>query len=260
MSSTRKSAPRRPARERTRAFSLIELLVVMGIVAMLSVLVVPAVIGLKSAGDVTNAAYTVSDVLQQARSYALANNTYAWVGFFEEDASQPSMTPARVGIGRIVLSVVASKDGTQIYPGSLSSGSGAIDPRRLTQVGKLIRIDNMHLASFDDGTGRGTTFDARPPVRLSTARIGDDTPPDPSLSPFQYPVGNPAPTAQYTFTKAVQFGPRGEARINNNNFSLKPVAEVGLRPARGATVDMNTPNVAAIQFTGIAGNISIFRR
>lgn len=243
-----------------RGFSLIELLVVIGIVAMLSVLVVPAMTGLKSAGDVTNAAYAVSDALQQARSYAVANNTYAWVGFFEEDASQPSTTPAKAGIGRIVVSIVASKDGTQIYSSSLSSGSGPIDPRLLTQVGKLIRIDNMHLASFNDGTGGGTTFDRRPPVRFPTARIGDATPPNPSLAPFQYPVGNPAPPAQYTFTKAIQFGPRGEARINNNNFSMKPVAEVGLRPARGATVDANTRNVAAIQFTGIAGNISIFRR
>src|SRR6266567_2533322 len=68
-----------------RAFTLIEMLVVMGIIAILMVLVAPAFTSLKSAGDVTGAAYTVKGALDQARTYAMANNTYTWVGFYEED-------------------------------------------------------------------------------------------------------------------------------------------------------------------------------
>src|SRR5438046_5113970 len=77
--------------ERRRAFTLLEMLVVIGIIALLMVLVAPAFTSIKTAGDVTSAAYTVKGVLDTARTYAKANNTYTWVGFYEEDVSQPSI-------------------------------------------------------------------------------------------------------------------------------------------------------------------------
>ncbi len=238
-------------------FTLIELMVVIGVISLLMVLVVPAVSNLKGSSDLTNAAYTISGALEQARSHALGNNTYVWVGFYEEDVSQSSTFPATAGIGRVVISIAASKDGTIIYdPNRLAT----IDPTRLTQVGKLIKIQNAHLTTFADGSGAGSTFAARPPVTYSTARIGDTTPPSASLTPFQYPVGTPAPAAQYTFLKAIQFSPRGEARINNNNFTLKTAAEVGLRQTHGAAVDTVNPNIVAIQFSAISGSTKIYRR
>ena len=76
------------------------------------VLVAPAFTTIKSGGDATSAAYTIKGVLDTARTYAKANNTYVWVGFFEEDGSIPSASPtATPGNGRIVMSIVASKDG-----------------------------------------------------------------------------------------------------------------------------------------------------
>jgi prepilin-type N-terminal cleavage/methylation domain-containing protein len=238
-------------------FTLIELMVVIGVISLLMALVVPAVSNMKGSGDLTSAAYTISGAFEQARSHALGNNTYVWVGFYEEDGSQPSTSPATPGIGRVVISIVASKDGTIIYdPNSLA----AIDPTRLIQVGKLTRIPNAHLTTFSDGSGTGSTFDTRPPVSYNTARIGDTTPPTASLTPFQYPVGNPAPAAQYTFLKAIQFSPRGEARINNNNFTFKTAAEIGLRQTHGAADDTASPNVVAIQFSAISGNAKIYRR
>src|SRR5437773_9174206 len=68
--------------QRSWAFTLIEMLVVMGIIAILMVLLAPAFTSLKSAGDVTSAAYTVKGVLDTARTYAMANSTYTWVGFY----------------------------------------------------------------------------------------------------------------------------------------------------------------------------------
>src|SRR6188472_4465363 len=68
-------------RERTRAFTLIELLIVVGIIALLLVLIAPAFTYIKGGTDVTSAAYTIKGVLDTARTYAKANNTYAWVGF-----------------------------------------------------------------------------------------------------------------------------------------------------------------------------------
>ncbi len=242
---------------RGAGFTLMELMMVIGVISLLMVLIVPAVFNLKGAGDLTSAAYTISGALEQARSHALGNNTYVWVGFYEEDVFQSPTSPATPGIGRVVISIVASKDGTIIYdPNSLAT----IDPTRLTQVGKLIRIQNAHLTTFADGSGTGSTFENRPPVTYATARIGDTTPPGASLTPFQYPVGTPAPTAQYTFLKAIQFNPRGEARINNNNFTLKTAAEIGLKQTHGAFVDAASPNVVVIQFSAIAGDTKIYRR
>src|SRR5437667_9485662 len=106
--------------QRRRAFTLLEMLVVMGIIAILMVLVAPAFTTIKSGTDATSAAYTIKGILDQARTYAMANNTYTWVGFYEENVSTPSTNPATLGVGRIVMSIVASKDGTMMYTGPLT--------------------------------------------------------------------------------------------------------------------------------------------
>ncbi len=244
------------------AFTLIELIIVVGIIAVLLVLIAPAFTYIKGGTDVTGAAYTIQGMLDTARTYAKANDTYTWVGFFEENVSQPSASPAVGGTGRVVVSIVASKNGTMIYdPTNLGQQNLTTS---LVQVGKLTKIDNIHLWTHTDApTGLGSTFDTRPNVS-STYCIGDASPTN-STTRFAYPVGNPAPTAQYTFVKAVQFNPRGEARINNSTtnsgtevFSLQTAAEVALQPTHGTTVDSINP--VAIQFTGIGGNVRIYRK
>src|SRR5204862_4295863 len=74
-------------RRLTSGFTLIELLVVIGIMILLTALLTPAFTSLRSASDVTGSAYTLAGVLEQARTYAKANNTYTWVGFYEENTT-----------------------------------------------------------------------------------------------------------------------------------------------------------------------------
>ena len=231
------------------------MMVVIAIIAILMALVAPAFTSLKSAGDVTSAAYTVKDVLDQARTYAQANNTYTWVGFFEENVA--STTPGTVGVGRLVMSIVASNDGTIIYT---PSSPGTLDPTRLLQVGKLTKIDDVHLWTHTDApSGTGSTFDTRPNV-TSTYCIGNT---NPAGTLFQYPVGSPAPAAQYSFKKGVQFSAGGMAQIINSTISYSPqtAAEIGLEPTHGNVAPASIPaNVVAVQFTGISGNVTIYRR
>src|SRR5207245_10733516 len=143
------NAPRRAVALREGGFTLLELLIVVGIIGLLMVLIAPTFTSIKSGTDVTSAAYTIKGVLDTARTYAKANNTYTWVGFYEEDVSQPSVIPAPDPVctgcvGRLVMSIVASKNGTNIY----GSGNGTIDATTPVQVGKLTKIDNIHLPLF----------------------------------------------------------------------------------------------------------------
>lgn len=273
---------RPPPRARESAFTLIELLVVISIMLILMGLLVPAMNPLKGAGDITNAAYTIKGVLEQARTYAIANNTYTWVGFFEEDAS----TSGTAGTGRLVMSIAASKNGTQGFdPNAAAGATNRLDPAALTPVTKLIKIEQVHLPILTDGAGTGTDFDTRPIPDLTfdascscnssrDARIGEinaspvaqSAPHTNTAFPLQYPVGSPAPTAQYTFLKTVQFSPRGEVRINST-YSLRRVLEIGLIATHGNVTPSPSPspgaysgNVVALQIAGIGGSVKIYRR
>jgi len=276
------------SRRRTRcAFTLLELLIVVAILSLLIAIVAPVFTSLKSSNDVTSAAYTIRDVLQAARSYAKANNTYAWVGFYEENGAISSTSPtATPGNGRLVMSIVASKDGTTVYDPNSTSNPDPIDPTKLIQVTKLLKIDNAHLPLFDMCTSNctGDNFETRPAVQFDPFGIGyndsrfgeinrsgsQSAPTTNSQFPFQYPLGNPAPVAQYTFSKTLQFNPRGECSINST-YNPRRVLEIGLVQTHGSLVPTPTTgagtstavyagNVAAIQITAFGGGIKIYRR
>jgi type II secretory pathway pseudopilin PulG len=244
---------------------LLELLIVMGIVGLLLVLIAPAFTYIKGGTDVTSAAYTIQGVLDTARTYAKANNTYTWVGFFEEDGSISSTNPPTPGNGRVVVSIVASKDGTEVYT---SVGSPAADMdtagTRLSQVGKLVKLDNMHLRTFANCTSNctGDTFPTRPPVPgalPNDAKIGDTSPTD-SLRYFHYPSTVTEGAAQYVFRKMIQFSPRGECRPQNDNYEIRTVIEVGLQQTHGTTLPaLADPKNCAVQLTGFGGNVKIYR-
>ena len=280
--------------QRFNGFTLLELLIVVGIMALLLVLIAPAFTTIKGGTDVTSAAYTIKGVLDTARTYAKANNTYVWVGFYEEDVSQPSPVqapdPRCTGcVGRLVMSIVASKTGTNLGADASSGATGTenfIDATQLTQVHKLVKIDNVHLPLFALGTGTGDTFDARPsPTPASDApfsRFGELNAPGPNTAPyeainqgltkfpFQYPLGNPVPTWQYRFRRTLRFSPTGECRVNST-YDVRKIVEVGLlqthgsatpppRSGGGTTFVTWDGNVVAVQITGFGGNVKIYRR
>ena len=269
-----------PPDHKLRAFTLVELVVVIAIIAVLTVLLTPAFTNRKAASDLSNAAYAIKGALEQARTYARVNNTYTWVGFYEESGSIASTNPPTAGNGRLVISSVASSDGTTIY----GATPGPIDPTRLMQVSRLVKIDNLHVPLLAIGTGTGETFDTRPALQFEPvagfnySRFGglNAAPPNTaphtnSQYPFQYPVGNPAPSPQYTFLKTLQFSPRGESRINGNNYDVRRVVEIGLLPTHGGALPAATSgagtstatydgNVVAIQISGLGSIVKLYRR
>ncbi len=68
-------------------FSLIELLTVVCLMTLMTAISIPAVIGMRKAQAMSSAVSGISLQLEQARTYAMANNTYVWVGF-ESDSTQ----------------------------------------------------------------------------------------------------------------------------------------------------------------------------
>lgn len=268
-------------RERASAFTLLELLIVVGIIGVLLVLIAPAFTTIKSGTDLTSAAYTIKGALDTARTYAKANNTYTWVGFFEEDVSQASTNPATPGTGRLVMSIVASKDGTTVYDPNSPNNPDPMNPTKLIQLGKLIKIESIHLPLFAAGTGMGDTFDARPSPspasdsndsRFGELNVASPTAPlTNSKFPFWYPLTAASQgQAQYYFVKTLQFNPRGESRINST-YDIRRIVEVGLLQTHGSTTPVPVSgggtsnvvfngNVAAVQINGFAGDVRIYRR
>ena len=224
---------------------------------------------LKTANDITKAAADIASGLEKARAYAIANNTYAWAGFYEEDGSQSSAVPAVSGIGRVVVALVASDDGTCIYNSATVMAAPAtpapLNPGQLTQIAPLIKTNNMHLAVYADGSGGGTTFDTRPPIGANpnNARIGSissttgASPAAASVTTFTYPISG---KTQYTFAYAIQFSPRGEARVDNVTYPIEPNIEIGIQDTHGNVLDAVNKNPVAIQVAGIGGNVIVYRK
>jgi prepilin-type N-terminal cleavage/methylation domain-containing protein len=260
--------------QHSRAFTLLELLIVIAIISILLVLVAPAFTYIKRGNDITTAASMVTGVLAQARNHAMANNTYVYVGFYEEVPTltwPTNATPPYPGKGRVVLASVASKDGTTSCedPNSSTSNRIPLIASRIIQIGKLVKVEGVHMTDIGappDPTPSPTpppdSIDGRPhfpytfgsPMFDYQNRINSDdthSPENQTLYPFV--------TQGYTFYKTVRFNPRGEANINGT-YALRRAAEIGFRPTHGAVVDMNGPNVVAIQFSGIGGNFKIYRR
>jgi len=231
--------PRSLQHGRASAFTLLELLIVVGIIAVLLVLIAPAFTTIKSGRDVTSAAYTIKGAIDTARTYAKANNTYTWVGF----AGSIGTTVT----GQVQIAIVASKDGTDLGTGVNIVGPPSDITAGVTPVGKLVRIDNVDIGDTGVPTNDGTEFGNRPPVdpayRVSASGNTD------------YPFT----AQQVTFNRWIRFSPRGEAIVKGGATQIARYAEVGVLPTYGTTLAA-TPNIAAIQISGFGGDVRIYRR
>jgi prepilin-type N-terminal cleavage/methylation domain-containing protein len=263
--------------ERLNAFTLLELLIVVGIIGLLMVLIAPAFTTMKSGSDFTNAVYGIQGVLENARTYAKANRTYVFVGFAEVDSSvdsgvSPQVTTGATPYGRVAVAVVASKDGTRHFNYAIT-GQGSdwtanySNGANLVAIGKLQRYENLHFL-VDFGSWTPTTFPnskmARyqptgPPYILGNAGSS-------SVTPFSWPLGSSLGNGQYNFTRVIYFDPTGTARIatSTNADTIAHVIEIDLQPTHGIVTptppqSQDVGNHAVVQLGTTDGAVRVYR-
>jgi Tfp pilus assembly protein FimT len=212
----------------------------MAIIGMLTAAVLPALNSIKSGGGVTKAAYDISSVLEQARAYAMANNTYVFVGLAEVNGATAESGAQQAGSGRLVVAAAGSRDGTRSFGASNTN---------LVALSKLRRFDNVHLANTvpnQDNTARPAVADDYRAGHAAFIAEGS----------FGWPLGGGAPA--YTFSKIIQFDPRGTASVQSSSRHLPQWMEIGLVPAKGDTV-VEGSNYAALLLDGVTGSVKIYR-
>jgi type II secretory pathway pseudopilin PulG len=265
--------------ERASAFTLLELLVVIGLIAILLVLVGPAFTTMKSGSDVTSAIYGVKGVLENARAYAKTNHTYVFVGFAEVDSSidasiSPQISTGDTPYGRVAVAVVASKDGTSQYQYATTDQgtdwkANYANGAHLVAVGKLQTYENLHFVPVDFGSW---SPGAHPNSKM--ARYQPTGPPyilgnaaSTSVTPFTWPLGSPLESGyQYRFDRVINFDPTGIARIAtaNNGDAVAHVIEIDFQPTHGTAVpvppeDQDVGNHAVIQLGTTSGAVRAYQ-
>jgi type II secretory pathway pseudopilin PulG len=273
-------------RERVSSFTLLELLIVVGIIGLLLVLLAPAFTNLKSGADFTDSVYGIQGVLEQARTYAKANRTYVFVGFAEVDSSvdpsvSPQVTTGTTPYGRVAVAVVASKDGTRHFQYATSNQGAdwqanyadSTKPEyrggHLIPVGKLQRFENLHFMPLDFGPWSPTTYQNSKMARYQPTGppyiLGNSA--STSVTPFTWPLGSPLNSGyQYRFERVIYFDPTGIARIATatNADAIAHVMEIDFQPTHGTLVpplpsNQDVGNHAVVQLGTTDGAVRVYR-
>jgi len=258
---------------------MLELLVVLSIMILMTVLVAPAFTNRKSADDMTKAADGIKGLLDTARTYAKANNTYVFVGFAEVNASvNPSVSPQSAGNGRVAVAAVVSKDGSRQFQ-YVTSGQGSdwtfsyANGANLLAIAKLQTYENLHFVNFASWTptAHPSSNMARPsptPSKTDPATLTYNLYTSSSVTPFTWPLGSPLGGGyQYRFDKVIHFDPQGVARIAapGNADEVTSVIEIDFQPAHGTVVPAGPPsnqdvgNNVVIQIDPSSGAIRVYR-
>jgi prepilin-type N-terminal cleavage/methylation domain-containing protein len=255
------------------AFTLVELLVVVAVIVVMMTLAIPAFNGIRGGTDFATQVYNIDGMIEEARAYAMSNNTFVLVGIGEYNPTQSTTAvPQVTGTGRIAIAIVASKDGTRPYQALLSAipntlekwpddsaGYYATGTNNFVAVDKLNTFQNIHIVDLQGGTPPLPDNDnsgmSRPVLPTTYYDVGNATACISSAG-FCWPLGTTfsgAPAHQYQFgnntngsatssaNTVIEFDPEGSARIITTQPSGTPFLdtipqyiEIGLEKSQGS--------------------------
>lgn len=174
-----------------RGFTLLELIAVMGIMAVLLAVSGPAIHAIKGAGGVTKASADLARSLELARVYAMANRTYVRVGISQRDSINGRQIPS------LVILTSFSADG--------SDQGDTSDAAKWPALGKPLVVDNMRIFDSLNAAQPNTQNDVTP-SQDSSDNSGT------LIGKFSRTVPGFG-ASLLNFDYAIQFSPNGEARV-----------------------------------------------
>ena len=236
--------PSRTGPHRHQGFTLVELLVVVGIMLILLSASIPAVQNLGASRGIGTAASQISSALELAKSTAVSRNTYVWVGFATVTNTSGNLETC--------VGVMMSKDGT--------SNTGA----NLTAVSKLTAIEHVSLAGPTDIPSALRTklpSDVAGPVTSYAGSLTTSV-----GTSFEFKKAN-VTSGKLTFPNnaTILISPQGEiiasAVITSAGFqSFVPQVMIGLTQSRKATsLGTAAKDSAVLVFYGGTGSIRVYR-
>jgi prepilin-type N-terminal cleavage/methylation domain-containing protein len=210
---------------RRRAFSLVELLVVIAVLGILAALVVPALPSILGGKGVARAINDASSILELARTEAMSHRTYVYVGFLNATNV--------LGNSELRIGAVVSLDGT--------AGTNIKPLTRLLKIQNVVLTDLSGVPqavrnALPQNWG-GTKF-----INSSTNRV--------NFSVGSQSFGN-APV--------VIISPQGEILPSANSASFCGSGSLGLTPTRGTEPQTGGSDGGIVTYYGGSGRIETIR-
>lgn len=219
---------------RSKGFSLLELLVVIAVLTILITLVAPILGG--SREDMTRAASVMSSILQQARTHAMSNNTYVYVGLLDSSSSPPELS----------IALVEATDGLASRTNNLVPDADASVPYQLVQPMTVLNGVRLDTTTADSNL---TGDDPLVPTSVSSETLEN--------SQISFPariVTNRSDMSDAIFEWVVQYSPDGAARLDAEQPTAPNYIVLGLVPATG-----DPANAVGFQIDGPSGAVRVLR-
>jgi prepilin-type N-terminal cleavage/methylation domain-containing protein len=246
--------PSRPAS--LQAFTLIELLVVVAIMAILASLAVAAFQGLSRALLFTSELSQLAGILEEARSYAVAQNTYVWVAFYPYDPS--TATPPDESGDVLFVAAFASSDGTDPLDWSAAATPVPGVVSGTTSISQILRISRFKQIAI-----RTENYFTSADIPSMPAQIVTPLTPPSAVPKFTLnvqgtalPSALPADAQTAQAISVIQFTPSGAARVNDS-----PIDSVWIdfqRARAKGIIDANS--IAALRISGLTGLTTLYRK